>query len=171
MICRPSDHTVGRPPGPEYNPGKGGDTNHYCRPPHLLLYLIIHHVQLYNVHCTYKHSLGSNPQYLVGLGNCSLVFWANRSFKSYSFLKKEQIPGGCSFVKSGESDSLTVALFKEEQELFMHERSFLKSDESESLTVALYNERFWAKEQRANERKSEFPTLVFSRVGHSVLFH
>ena len=33
--------------------------------------------------------------------------------------------------------------------------SFLKSDESELLTVTLKNEQFWAKECRAKEQKSE----------------
>ena len=30
------------------------------------------------------------------------------------------------------------------------------------VAVALQNKRFWAKERRANERKSEFPTLLFT---------
>ena len=43
-ICRPSDHSVGRPPGPRFEPGTGGssgmDTNYQTttpptRPPHL----------------------------------------------------------------------------------------------------------------------------------------
>ena len=38
-------------------------------------------------------------------------------------------------------------------------RSFLRSDMIESLTVAFQSEQFWAKEQRLNVRKSEFPTL------------
>ena len=54
--------------------------------------------------------------------------------------RRERIAHSCSYVKSGGSDSLTVAFWKErrEWERFAHGRAFLKSNESESLTVALF---------------------------------
>ena len=55
-------------------------------------------------------------------------------------------------------ESLTSFFFKERRERYTHATlfCFLKKDVSESLMVAFWNERFWAKEQRANERKSEW---------------